>query len=127
MKRKVYLPWDAAGWRSRTYAPRVTKVHGPVGEKWFVDDVFDSTDATYPCCGYHVCSCERQGQSLWRDDGPDPICTKCDADNVPGHACAPVPPSPWPVGPGYPSWRAAAIPTVLTREMFDRFWKTQGL
>jgi len=33
MKPKVTLPWNAAAWRQNTYAPRVTHVPDPVGER----------------------------------------------------------------------------------------------
>lgn len=98
MRRKVTLPWDAASWRSRTYTPRVTKVHGPVGERvlstetplgpvnarngkqpWFADENGNGQQLACAACGYHVCSCERQvpgfgiseaTRKLWMDMTP---------------------------------------------------------
>lgn len=52
--------WDAARAASRR-SIRAYKPVGPVGTQPMIDWGGARVDSTHECCGYHVCSCERQG------------------------------------------------------------------
>jgi hypothetical protein len=76
MKRKVTLPWNAASWRSRTYAPRVEPKpfdDGGDARRAFWATTFPREvraghsvhlDKSCQGCGFHVCICEEMPPTL---------------------------------------------------------------
>jgi hypothetical protein len=69
--------WNLASWRQKTYAPRTTKMHGPVGKPM----PFLAGQDTCFGCGYHECGCERlrapKPSEQFKRVGSTDLCCRC--------------------------------------------------